>query len=150
MRRLSIAAPLLIALAASAPAAAQDDWPGESYADDSAGELPPPTSPDIWDDDPYAQSDETVLMVDRFVSTLLDMPVASIAAALPQADIAGDVRPGDTLRDVMERENPELETQMRGGARALTAMIGDMSRQLTTMMPELESWSRRMRRDTDN
>jgi hypothetical protein len=156
MRRLSIATPLLIALAAAAPAAAQDDWSDEPYAadgpyaEDSGSELPPPANADIWDDDPYAGSDEAVLAVDRLVSVLLDMPVGSIAAAMPEAELSRDVRRGDTLRDVMERQDPELETQVRGGARALTAVIGDMSRRLTTMMPELESWGRSLRRDTDD
>jgi hypothetical protein len=145
MRRLYLAAPLLIvpAFLLAAPAMAQD------------GGLPPPANPDVWDDDPYADTDETVLAVDRFVSALLDMPVGQIAAAIPEAEISGpndsmDVRDGDTLRDVLARDDPEFETRLRGGARALTGVIGEMSRNLSTMLPALESWGRRIRRSTED
>ena len=63
--------PLLVplALAMATPAAAQDE--------------------DIWDDDPYAAQDETVLAVDNIIGVLLDMPIGRLASSAPNVEFDG-------------------------------------------------------------
>lgn len=101
---------------------------------------------DIWDDDPYAAQDETVLAVDRFLGTLLDLPVGRLAQSMPDVEIDGDVRESDTLRDVMVRENPAAEEELRGRARMATALMGTMLSEVETMLPALESWAESLSR----
>ncbi|QLC24958.1 hypothetical protein HFP57_07900 [Parasphingopyxis algicola] len=120
MRAWPLLAPL--ALAFATPALAQN-------ADD-----------DIWDNDPYAHQDEAVIAVDRIMDTLLDLPVGRLASAMPDVEVEGDVRPDDTLRDMMVRDNPGAEEDLRGKARMATAMIGTMLSEIETMLPELERW----------
>lgn len=121
MRAWPLLAPL--ALATATPALAQDG--------------------DIWDDDPYAAQDETVLAVDRFMDVLLDLPIGRLAQSMPNVEIEGDVREGDTLRDMMVRNDPNAEEDLRGKARMATAMIGSMLSEIDTMIPELERWAER-------
>lgn len=121
MRVWPLLAPL--ALATATPALAQDG--------------------DIWDDDPYAAQDETVIAVDRFMDVLLDLPIGRLAGSVPSVEIEGDVRPDDTLRDMMVRNDPNAEEDLRGKARMATAMIGSMLSEIETMIPELESWAER-------
>ena len=156
MRRL-IFAPLLIALAV--PAAAQnsdttpvdipppaddgDGWAqGDDYGDDWSatedGAIPPAAGADIWDDDPYAEQDETVLAVDGVIDMLLDLPIAGMEGLLPDRSMARDVRPGDTVRDVLVRNDPGAEEQLRGGARAATAVIGQMIQRFGGMLDGLD------------
>ncbi|MEO1167455.1 MAG: hypothetical protein AAFW97_01965 [Pseudomonadota bacterium] len=122
MRSWPLLAPL--ALICAAPAAAQDG--------------------DIWDDDPYAAQDETVLAVDRFMDVLLDLPIGRLAGSMPNVEIDGDVREDDTLRDMMVRNDPNAEEDLRGKARMATAMIGSMLSEIETMVPELERWAERL------
>ena len=119
MRISLLTAPLLLALAA--PLAAQT-------ADE-----------DIWADDPYAETDETVMAVDRFMEALLDLPVGRFADAVPEADIGRDIYPDDTLRSLGTREDPAFEERMRGGARAMAGMATQMVSRLAEMIPELEA-----------
>lgn len=79
----------LLALACAAPAAAQDG--------------------DIWDDDPYAAQDETVIAVDRVMDVLLDLPMGQLAGAMPNVEIEVDIREDSTLRDIMVRNDPNAE-----------------------------------------
>ncbi|MGP1282488.1 MAG: hypothetical protein ACTS1X_05885 [Parasphingopyxis sp.] len=101
---------------------------------------------DIWDDDPYAQQDETVIAVDRIMDALLDLPIGRLASAMPEVEIEGDVREDDTLRDMMVRDNPGAEEDLRGKARMATAMIGTMLSEVETLLPELERWGERLGR----
>lgn len=119
---LAVATALLLA----APAPAQDD--------------------DLWDDDPYAAQDETVLAVDRFMGALLDLPVGRLARAMPDLEIEGDIRESDTLRDMMVRENPEAEEELRGRARMATALVGTVLGEVETMLPALENWAENLGR----
>ena len=123
MRKALLAAPLLAALAT--PALAQN-------------------ADDVWDDDPYAEADETVLAVDRVMDALLDMPIGRFARALPEAEMTRDVRPDDTLRSYGTREDPAFEEQMRGGARAMAGMATQMIGRLSEMVPELEAMGERL------
>lgn len=85
--------------------------------------------------------DEAVLAVDRLVEAVLDMPVGPLADALPGETLGGaPVRQGDTVRDLGSRDDPAFEENVRGGARAMTAVIGDMMQKFTARMPELEGW----------
>ncbi len=132
-----------LSLALAAPAAAQsadegwDDIPAEA---ESNG--------DIWDDDPYAEQDDMVLVVDELVGAILDMPIGRIAAMIPgdlvETDI--DVRPGDTVRDMALREDPQFEERARGGARAMTSVVGNMMREFNTLLPELRAIGDRLGR----
>lgn len=125
MRNTLLAAPLLAALALPAQAQKADD--------------------DLWNDDPYAETDEAVLAVDRFMDALLDLPVGRFAGAVPEADLGRDVRPGDTLRSLGTREDPAFEERMRGGARAMAGMATQMVGRLSEMVPELEAMGERLR-----
>ncbi|MCA1748134.1 MAG: hypothetical protein ABR601_06820 [Parasphingopyxis sp.] len=98
----------------------------------------------LWDDDPYAEADETVLAVDRVMDAVLDLPVGRLAGAVPEADLARDIRPGDTLRSLGTREDPAFEERMRGGARAMAGMATQMIGRLSEMMPELEAMGERI------
>ncbi|MEM8697009.1 MAG: hypothetical protein AAGE05_13395 [Pseudomonadota bacterium] len=126
MRAWPLLAPLTLAIAT--PALAQN-------ADD-----------DIWDDDPYAAQDETVIAVDRFMGALLDLPIGRLANSMANVEIDGDIREGDTLRDMMVRGNPRAEEELRGKARMATAMIGTMLSEIETMIPELERWGEQLGR----
>lgn len=130
MRATRLFAPLApaLALALATPAMAQDEG-------------------DIWDDDPYAEQDDMVLAVDALIGALLDMPVGRIAAALPEEMVETDVeiREGDTLRDIGSREDPAFEENLRGGARAMTAVVGTMMQELTGVLPELDRMADRLR-----
>ncbi len=99
---------------------------------------------DIWDDDPYAAQDETVLAVDSIIGVLLDMPIGRLARIAPNVEIEGDIRDGDTVRDMMLRDNPGAEEELRGKARMATAMIGTMLNEFETLLPELERWGERL------
>lgn len=126
--------PLAIAALAASPAFAQD---ADAWADEP---LPPVETDDgdIWNDDPYAEQDEMVLAVDSLMGALLDMPVGDLAGML--GDEAGrDVRPGDTVRDLGLRDDPNFEENIRGGARALTGVVGNMMRRISVIVPELEA-----------
>lgn len=124
MRAWPLLAPMALAIAT--PAIAQDD--------------------DIWDDDPYVAQDETVLAVDRFMGALLDLPVGRLARAMPNVEIEGDIRESDTLRDMMVRDNPEAEEELRGKARMATALVGTMLSEVETMLPALENWAENLGR----
>ena len=121
MRAWPLLVPLAIAFAAPALAQSAED--------------------DIWADDPYAAQDETVLAVDRFMGALLDLPIGRMARSMPNVEISGDVRDGDTLRDVMVRDNPGAEEELRGKARMATALVGTMLSEVQTMLPALENWA---------
>ncbi|MGJ8535639.1 MAG: hypothetical protein ACSHW2_00660 [Parasphingopyxis sp.] len=124
MRAWPLLAPMALAIAT--PAIAQDD--------------------DIWDDDPYAAQDETVLAIDRFMGALLDLPVGRLARAMPNVEIEGDIRESDTLRDMMVRDNPEAEEELRSKARMATALVGTMLSEVETMLPALENWAENLGR----
>ncbi|RED17702.1 hypothetical protein [Parasphingopyxis lamellibrachiae] len=123
---LAVATALLLAT----PALAQDD--------------------DIWDDDPYAAQDETVLAIDRFMGALLDLPIGRLARAMPDVEIEGDIRESDTLRDVMVRDNPGAEEELRGKARMATALVGTMLSEVEAMLPALESWAENLSRSVSD
>lgn len=131
MRAKYLFAPLApaLALALATPALAQDEG-------------------DIWADDPYAEQDDMVLAVDELVGALLDMPVGRIANALPPDIVDRDmeIRPGDTVRDMALREDPNFEENVRGGARAMTSVVGNMVREFTAIIPELEAMAGRLGR----
>ena len=112
---------LLLAIILAAPAVAQE--PDE----------------DIWSDDPYAAQDETVLAVDRLLGALLDLPIGRLAQSMPNVEIEGDFHEDDTVRDFVTRDDPEFEEKMRGGARALTAVVGTMMQEFAAFLPQLEA-----------
>ena len=99
---------------------------------------------DIWDDDPYAAQDETVLAVDNIIGVLLDMPIGRLASIAPNVEMEGDIREGDTVRDMMLRDNPGAEEELRGKARMATAMIRTMLSEFEAFLPELERWGERL------
>lgn len=86
--------------------------------------------------------DEAVLAVDGLVESMLDMPVGPLVEMLP-AETAGPapVDPDATLREWGSRNDPAFEENIRGGARAMTAVIGNMMQEWATRLPELEGWS---------
>lgn len=133
MRRL-IFAPLLFALATPAIAQNREITPVDIPPPADSADVAPPAGDDIWDDDPYAGQDGTVLAVDGIIDMLLDMPAAGMENLLPDRERARTVRRGDTLRDVLVRNDPDAEEQLRGGARAATAVIGQMIQRFTGML----------------
>jgi len=99
---------------------------------------------DIWANDPYAAQDETVLAVDSLLGALLDLPIGRLARSMPNVEIEGDIREGDTVRDFVTRDDPEFEEKMRGGARALTGVVANMMQEWATFLPELEAMGERL------
>lgn len=115
----------LLALAIATPAAAQ-----EMSDEEFAAQI-----------DRQAGIDEAALAVDGLVGVLLDMPVGALAGALPPGMVDGaEAAPGDTLRDLGTRRDPAFEENLRGGARAMTAMLGTMMQNFNGAMPALEQW----------
>ena len=85
--------------------------------------------------------DEAVLAVDGLVESMLDMPVGRLVEMLPSETAPRvPVDPDDTLREWGSRNDPAFEENVRGGARAMTAVIGDMMQDWAARLPELEGW----------
>lgn len=89
-----------------------------------------------------------MIVVDCLLGALFDSPIGRLVHAMPSVEIEGDVREGDTLRDMMVREmvrdNPRAEEELRGKARMAMAMIGTMLSEFEAMIPELERWGDRL------
>lgn len=119
---------LVAALLTSAPAVAQTAEDDEFLAEVERQE----------------RLDEAVLAVDRLVGAILDMPVGRLAEIAPPGSVEGEVRPGDTIRELGTRRDPAFEENVRGGARAMAAVVGNMVQQFETMMPELRAWGERV------
>lgn len=90
-----------------------------------------------------AERDALARTVDRLADIVLDTRVGPLAALMDERD---DVEPGDTLRDVKEREDPDFERRLRGNTRRAVAAAGDAAGAAVTQMAELRRTAERLQR----
>lgn len=120
MRKLIIAA---AAMVAAVPASAQP-----AYDDDY----------DVRDERSLDRRDigRMAGAMERMVGAIMDLPVGGIAAAVDPLG-RGGVHPGDTVRDLAERDDPYAERRIRAGIRGTARGVDAMSESLARMMPVL-------------
>lgn len=128
----------LIATAAAAliaaPAAAQ-------YRD------APPPEVELADrlNDPVVQHGAAAAM-SAMLGALMDTRVGGFAMF---TDPYEDVRPSDTLGDLVERDDPYFRERAYADARRSTELMGAMAGSIATIMPELRNSADRMRHEFD-
>jgi hypothetical protein len=84
--------------------------------------------------------------------------IATMLSALMETRVGGfaqftnpeeDIRPNDTLGDLIERDDPEFRQRAYADARRSTEMVGRMAGSFAAMMPELRASAERMRGELD-
>jgi hypothetical protein len=82
-----------------------------------------------------------------FVSALADALLDThVGAAAHYTDPRDDVRPSDTLRDVITRDDPNFERRLRDGTRGAVAATGQAARDAAAMTAEINATATRLRR----
>ena len=125
--RILFALPLLVL---AVPAAARD-------------RTPPPPDPTARAlaalSDPRVQG-AMVTVINRFSDVLLDTRVGPIAAIDPRAD----VRPNDTARDVLRRDDPAFDARLHDRTRGTVTTIGRAAGAANAFSTEIERTTRRL------
>jgi hypothetical protein len=80
---------------------------------------------------------EMARMMERLVGAVMDLPIGGLAEAI-DPDNRGGYRPGDTIRDMAERDDPYAEERIRAGIQGATRGIGAMNEALHRVMPVLQ------------
>lgn len=80
------------------------------------------------------------------LGALMDTRVGGFAQF---TDPEEDIRPNDTLGDLVERDDPEFRQRAYTDARRSTEMMGRMAGSFAAMMPELRASADRMRGELD-
>ncbi len=126
--RLSFIA--ITSLLAATPAWAEAREPGRADAAAIASVL----------ENPSAQ-DALARTVDRLAGIVLDTRVGPLAVLTDRRD---DTGPEDTLRDVMERKDPDFERRLRQDTRRAAAAAGNAAGAAVTQMAELRRTAKRL------
>lgn len=126
--RLSVIA--ITSLLAATPAWAEAREPGRTDPAAIASVL----------ENPAAQ-DALARTVDRLAGIVLDTRVGPLAVLTDGRDDAG---PEDTLRDVMERRDPDFERRLRRDTRRAAAAAGNAAGAAVTQMAEFRRTARRL------
>lgn len=136
MRKFLIA-PVAAALLCATPAFAQDRGHGlrDLDADRAAALL----------SNPVVQ-DGLAATLSQFADAFLQTRVGPMAALTDPRD---DVRPNDTLRDVLQRDDPDFDRKLRQNTRRSLAIAGGAARGAVEMSRELRATMERMRRVLD-
>ena len=131
---LSLAAfPLALAVT---PAAAQDRGSLRNLdADKAAALLSNP-----------AVQDGLVALIGQFTDAFLQTRVGPMAALTDPRD---DVRPNDTMRDVLRRDDPDFDRRLQRNTRRSVATAGAAVRGAAEMNRELKATAERLRRVID-
>ena len=103
-----------------------------------------------------------VALADRLNDPVVQHGVAAsmsaILAALMDTRVGGfaqftdpheDIRPSDTLGDLVARDDPYFQERAYADARRSTEMMGRMAGSFAAMMPELRNTADRMRSELD-
>jgi hypothetical protein len=103
-----------------------------------------------------------VALADRLNDPLVQHGVAASMSALLGAlmdtrvggfaqltDPYEDIRPNDTLGDLVARDDPYFEERAYADAQRATALMGAMAGSFATMLPELRDTADRMRHEFD-
>ncbi len=126
----------LLALAltgVAAPAFAQSDV--QRDAETMAGVLNDPATQDM-----------AAGAIGAMVDAVLDMRIDGIAKAIEPLNKGKPVRlPGRTVRDIAERDDPDLESKVQDGTRQAVGSIGAVASALAVAMPEFERAMKRMK-----
>lgn len=81
------------------------------------------------------------------LAALMDTRIGGFAQF---TDPSEDIRPGDTLGDVVARDDPYFQQRVHADARRSTAMIGQMAGSIAAMIPELRNTADRLRDQVDS
>ena len=88
-----------------------------------------------------AAQDALAAALSRFAAIVLDTPVGSLAVLTDGRD---DIRPGDTLRNVVERDDPDFERRLQRSTRGAAAAAGTAAGVAVTQMSELRRTAERL------
>ena len=81
-----------------------------------------------------AAQDALATTFNRLAAIVLDTPVGALAGL---TDARDDIRPGDTLRRVVERDDPDFEHRLQRGTRGAAAAAGTAAGVAVTQISEL-------------
>jgi hypothetical protein len=84
--------------------------------------------------------------ITAMLGALLDTRVGGFAQF---TDPDEDIRAGDTLGDLVERDDPEFRARAYADARRSTQAMGRLAGSVAAMMPELRATADRMRGELD-
>lgn len=90
--------------------------------------------------DPRVQG-SVVTVIDRLTDVLLDTRVGPIATF---ADPRADVRPNDTARDVLRRDDPAFDAKVRANTRGTVSTIGRAAGAAGAFSTEIDRTTRRL------
>ncbi|MEG3147593.1 hypothetical protein U1839_23325 [Sphingomonas sp. RT2P30] len=90
-----------------------------------------------------AVQESAAAFVGALADALLDTHVGPIARYTDPRD---GVRPNDTLRDVITRDDPQFQRRLHDGTRGAVAATGQAARDAATMTAEINATAARLRR----
>lgn len=93
-----------------------------------------------------AVQDGLVALIGQFTDAFLQTRVGPMAALTDPRD---DVRPNDTMRDVLRRDDPYFDERLRDNTRRSVATAGAAARGAADMSRELKATAERLRRVID-
>lgn len=93
-----------------------------------------------------AVQESAATLVGALAGALLDTHVGPVAH---YTDPSNGVRPSDTLRDVVTRDDPDFERRLHDNTRGAVAQAGQAARDAATMTAELNATAARLRRVLD-
>jgi len=93
-----------------------------------------------------AVQESAATLVSALAGALLDTHVGPVAHYTDPRD---DVRPSDTLRDVVTRDDPTFERRLHDNTRGVVAQAGQAAHDAATMTAELNATAARLRRVLD-
>ena len=93
-----------------------------------------------------AVQDGLTTLIGQVADALLQTRVGPMAALTDRRD---DVRPNDTLRDVLRRDDPDFDRRLRQNTRRSVAIAGGAARSAVEMNRELKATVERLRRVLD-
>lgn len=134
MRRF-IALPFVVL---ATPALAQDGRPAPSTEQRVAAVGDALSNP--------AVQESAATFVSALADALLDTRVGPVARYTDPRD---GVRPNDTLRDVVMRDDPGFERRLRDGTRGAVAQAAQVTHDAATMTAEINATAARLRRVLD-
>ena len=88
-----------------------------------------------------AAQDALATTFSRIAAIVLDTPVGALAGLTEARD---DIRPGDTLRQVVERDDPDFERRLQRSTRDAAAAAGTAAGVAVTQMSELRRTTERL------
>lgn len=93
-----------------------------------------------------AVQESAATLVSALTSALLDTHVGAVAHYTDPRD---GVRPNDTLRDVISRDDPGFERRVHDNTRGMVAQAGQAAHDAATMTTEIDATAARLRRVLD-